>query len=208
MLIKLTQSNEIAQYPYQFSDLQRDNPNTGFPADLSAVDLSEFNAAVVEPTAAPAFDAITEVVSEGTPSFSEGKWRQVWIVSALNPSEIADKLVALKSAKNSQINAARLAANFTVFTHAGKTIACDQLSRSDIDGMNGFVTLYGSLPPGWPGGWKAVDNTYVAITTVAEWKAFYASMFTQGNTNFAKSQTLKASLAAATTAAQVQAIVW
>lgn len=117
-------------------------------------------------------------------------------------------LAQLKAAKNAEINAARLAANFSTFTHAGKAIACDQLSRSDIDGTNGFVALYSTLPPGWPGGWKAVDNTYVAIADVAAWKAFYSSMFAAGNANFAKAQTLKAQLDAATTAAQVSAIEW
>ncbi|MHB8123990.1 MAG: DUF4376 domain-containing protein [Desulfuromonadaceae bacterium] len=117
-------------------------------------------------------------------------------------------ITALKLAKNADINAARLAANFSTFPHAGKAIACDQLSRSDIDGTNGFVSLYGTLPPGWPGGWKAVDNTYVPISSVDGWKAFYSSMFAAGNANFAKAQALKTQLEAATTAAEVQAIVW
>ena len=127
-----------------------------------------------------------------------------WVVLAQHPS----LLPQLISAKNAEINAARLAANFSTFTHAGKAIACDQLSRSDIDGTNGFVALYGSLPPGWPGGWKAVDNSYVPIADVAAWKAFYSSMFAAGNANFAKAQALKAQLDAATTAEQVAAIVW
>jgi hypothetical protein len=117
-------------------------------------------------------------------------------------------LAALKATKNAEINAARLVANFSTFHHAGKAIACDQLSRSDIDGTNGFVSLYGTLPPGWPGGWKAVDNTYVPISSVDGWKAFYSSMFAAGNANFAKAQALKTQLEAATTAAEVQAIVW
>lgn len=117
-------------------------------------------------------------------------------------------LAPLKAAKNAEINAARLAASFSTFTHAGKAIACDQLSRSDIDGTNGFVSLYGAMPPGWPGGWKAVDNTYVPIATVGDWKAFYASMFAAGNANFAKAQALKTQLDAAATAEEVAAIAW
>lgn len=128
--------------------------------------------------------------------------------SAMLASHRTAELGALKAAKNEEINAARLAANFSTFQHAGKAIACDQLSRSDIDGTNGFVALYGALPPGWPGGWKAVDNTYVAIATVADWKAFYTSMFAAGNANFAHAQALKALLAAATTAADIAAIQW
>lgn len=117
-------------------------------------------------------------------------------------------LAPLKSAKNEEINAARLAANFSTFEHAGKRIACDQLSRSDIDGTNGYVALYGDLPAGWPGGWKAVDNSYVQIEDVAAWKAFYGSMFAAGNANFAHAQALKAALANAGTPEEIEAINW
>lgn len=119
-----------------------------------------------------------------------------------------DVLLALKVAKNDEINAARWKANTGAFTHAGKAIACDPLSRSDIDGINGYVALNNALPPGWPGGWIAADNTILVIADVTAWKAFYASMVAAGNANFAYSQTLKASLASATTAAQVAAIKW
>lgn len=128
------------------------------------------------------------------------------VVVAYRVTEIP--LEEARSAKNEEINATRLAVNFTSFTHAGKEIACDQLSRSDIDGTNGYVALNGVLPVGWPGGWKAVDNSYVAISTVDDWKAFYASMFAQGNANFAKAQQLKAQLEEATTTAQIAAIQW
>jgi len=76
--------------------------------------------------------------------------------------------------------------------------------------MNGYVSLNSAMPPGWAsvGGWKAVDNTYVVIPDIAAWKAFYLSMFAAGNANFAKAQTLKAQLAAATTVEQINAIVW
>jgi len=71
-----------------------------------------------------------------------------------------------------------------------------------------MIANLGAMPPGWPGGWKAVDNTVLPIATVADWKAFYGSMFASGNANFIHAQDLKTALAAATTAAQVAAIVW
>lgn len=117
-------------------------------------------------------------------------------------------LAPLKAAKNEEINAARLAANFSTFEHAGKRIACDQLSRSDIDGTNGYVALNNAMPPGWMGAWKAVDNTYVSIPDVEAWKAFYVSMFAAGNAHFAHAQALKTMLAAATTAQEIEAIQW
>lgn len=124
------------------------------------------------------------------------------------PDKPAATLAELKVVKNADINAARLAANRGTFTHGGKEFACDELSRSDIDGANGMIANLGAMPPGWPGGWKAVDNSYHPIADVAAWKAFYASMFAAGNGNFAHAQALKDALAAATTPEQVSAIAW
>ena len=119
-----------------------------------------------------------------------------------DPRTLAD----LKAAKNAAINAARLRANQSHFTFAGKQIATDPLSRSDIDGAHGIVVATGALPPGWPGGWKAINNEYVLIPDVLTWLAFYGAMVAQGTANFNHSQALKAQLAAATTPAEVEAV--
>jgi hypothetical protein len=105
-------------------------------------------------------------------------------------------IAEFSAAKNTEINAWRLAANLSTFTHGGKIIACDALSRSDIDGVNGYVALYGSLPPAFPGAWKAVDNSYLPIADVTAWKGFYAAMVAQGAANFAHTQALKGQLQA------------
>ena len=132
-----------------------------------------------------------------------------WVEDGNTPAyDPAYTLAGVKAAKNDEINAARLSANRFTFPAGGKVFACDELSRSDIDGVNGYVTLFGALPAGWPGYWKAVDNTQYPITTLADWKAFYGAMVAAGNTNFAHAQTLKATLAAASTIEQVNAIVW
>jgi hypothetical protein len=120
----------------------------------------------------------------------------------------APTLAELKDAKNADINAWRAQANTGTFAHGGKAFACDALSRSDIDGVNGYVALFGALPPDFPGAWKAADNSYLPIADVAAWKAFYASMVAQGAANFAHAQQLKAQLAAAETPEAVAAIVW
>jgi hypothetical protein len=117
-------------------------------------------------------------------------------------------LSELKIQKNSEINAARLAANESYFVFQGKHIACDRLSRSDIEGVNGVVTLTGTLPNSFPGVWKAMDNTYVNIPDKMTWIMFYGSMVSQGIANFNYSQQLKSELNAATTNEQVENIVW
>lgn len=112
----------------------------------------------------------------------------------------------LKARKNAAINAARLKANQSHFTFAGKQIAVDPLSRSDIDAAHGAILMLGAMPGGWPGGWKAMDNTIVPIADLATWGQFYGAMVAQGTANFAHAQALKAQLAAATTAEEVAAV--
>ena len=123
-------------------------------------------------------------------------------------AQSAAVLAAKKASKNLEINQWRATANQTFFTHAGKQIACDALSRSDIDAVAGSISMDGVFPAGFPGAWKALDNSLVMLPNIAAFKLMYASMTTQGSINFGKSQTLKTQLATATTAAQVAALVW
>lgn len=117
-------------------------------------------------------------------------------------------LEQVRADKKQQINTWRLAANQVGFNFAGKRISTDTLSRSDIDGTNGTVALTGSFPAGWPGYWKAEDNSLVPITSIDEWKLFYAAMSAQGAANFLTSQGLKAMVDAAQTIAEVEAVAW
>ena len=180
------------------------HPLTVFPAPFAPPD----GYAPLADIAPPAHDPDTQRLEPLAPVKVGSTWEPRWRVVALPAAEVAATLAAARAAKHVEINAARWAANSSTFTHAGKTFACDQLSRSDIDGTNGFVALYNTLPPGWPGGWKAVDNSYLPIADVAAWKSFYTSMFAAGAANFAKSQALKASVDAATTLAQVRGVAW
>lgn len=179
-----------------------------FPTSISDADLESVGLRPVLSATRPAHDPITHVARELPPIQVAGVWTQQWTVQELPLDLAAANLAAAKASKNAEINAARLAANRSTFSHAGKTFACDELSRSDIDGINGFVALNSAMPPGWPGGWKAVDNSVHPIPDVGAWKAFYAAMVAAGNANFAKAQALKATLAAASTAAQIAAVVW
>jgi hypothetical protein len=129
--------------------------------------------------------------------------RMVW-----DGEQFGVDLAAAKGAKNDQINTWRAAANLSTFPHAGKQIACDTLSRSDIDGVANHIALFGQFPVGFPGAWKAVDNTLILLADVDAFRAMYASMTAQGTENFNHSQSLKAALAMATTPEEVAAIEW
>lgn len=80
---------------------------------------------------------------------------------AEHQARLAPDLATLKAIKNTEINTWRAAANLSTFPHAGKHIACDELSRSDIDGVANHIGLFGEFPAGFPGAWKATDNTVI-----------------------------------------------
>lgn len=179
-------------------------PNVSFPAVFEPP--ADYMPVVLTPP--PAYDHLVDDVQPAAPVFSQGQWHQQWEVVALAPSIAAGNLAIAKDAKNLEIDEARASANQTFFVYGGKQISCNSLSRSDIDAINGSVALNGTMPPNWPGAWKAIDKSFVLIPDVATWKAFYAAMVDQGMANFAHSQALKTQLAAATTAAQIAAVTW
>jgi hypothetical protein len=126
----------------------------------------------------------------------------------IKPDAAPVDLAALKVAKNAEINRWRDEANATSFPYAGKLIAVDFVSYKDIMVTAGNISLFGTFPPDWPGGWKAMDNTYIAMPTIDDFKAMYAAMTQRGLNNFTHSQALKAAKDAATTPEEVAAIVW
>lgn len=173
---------------------------TDLPADLHAVQWSG-TAGHVERQGMPnqTIDSLGDYQT----------WISRWnIAVAAADAPIVVTLDEAKAAKNAEINAARADANSQTFHHSGREFACDALSRSDIDGINGYVALNGDFPAQFPGAWKAIDNSYYPLPDVAAWKAFYASMVATGGANFAHAQALKAQLASATTIEEVDAIAW
>lgn len=157
-----------------------------------------------EETQEPATSPTARVSRALTIENGVAKW--AYTVAPLKGAELDAALEALRIQKNTQINTARMRANTSTFMFDGKPIACDELSRSDIDGVAGYISLFGEFPPGWPGAWKAADNTYVPMTNIAHFRAMYAAMAGAGLANFARAQSLKAELAAAHTAEEIDAI--
>lgn len=141
----------------------------------------------------------------GTPLTDHMAMLNEWVAGYVPP---VPDITVLKAAKNLQINQWRATANKTHFPHGGKLIACDDLSRGDIDAVANSIALTGAFPAGFPGAWKATDNSYIMLSDVDAFKAMHAAMTAQGTANFMHAQTLKTALAAATTEEQINAIVW
>lgn len=170
---------------------------------------TDFNVVIVTEPPSPAFDKNNTKCEHDGVEYRNGKWYWKWVITPLSNDHIAYQLKMAKEAKNAEINLWRSQANQSTFTHLGKQIACDALSRSDIDGVANSIALTGSFPAGFPMGWKCTDNvSYVALPDVAAFKAMYASMTAQGTANFGKSEGLKQALKNATTLEQVESIQW
>ena len=133
--------------------------------------------------------------------------RYKWVGGGPHLVETAT-LSDLKARKCAEITKAKINANMDSFLFGGKKIAVDDASFREMQSTNGFVALNNEMPSGWPGGWKAVDNTYVIIADAAAWRTFYNTMVQAGLSNFNKSQALKLVLENATTAEQIQAVEW
>jgi len=120
----------------------------------------------------------------------------------------APNIDTMRIEKNAEIDQWRAEANASAFPHGGKLVACDPLSRSDLDGVAHHIALFAAFPEGFPGGWKATDKTMLPLADADAFRAMYASMTAQGAENFNHSQELKARLSAASTPEEIAAIAW
>ena len=198
------------QYPLSERQIREALPQVSFTTPFTA----PMPYVIVFPSPAPGFDSDNEYIEEGFPVDIDGQFYQTWEVKSKWASQEeadaanAERLAVAKAAKNLEINAERTRANDSWFMFLDSRISCDQLSRNDIQGVNGHVSNTGSLPDEWPSGWKHMDNGYVPIVSVEMWKMFYAAMVNQGMTNFQKAQALKQRVIEATTVQEVYAIKW
>ena len=101
MHIKLN-NGAVEKYPYSFTELKKDNPQTSFPQNPSAELLAEFGMLPVEAVEKPQYD-YTKNVTEGTPTLQNGKWVQTWVVVNLTAEEIAE----VKEQNNAEIKEKR-----------------------------------------------------------------------------------------------------
>ncbi len=178
------------------------------PAVLDVETLAKYGKVAVLESPKPHVSINQRVERDGVVRDAKGNWVQRWRVEGLTSEQLAERLVDAKFNKNTEINQAWLRANKTSFPFQGKQIECDDLGRSNIDGVAGNIALNGSFPPDFPLAWKAMDNSYVPIPDVATFKQMYTAMTQQGVVNFNKAQKLKKMNADAVTIDEVATIKW
>lgn len=118
MRYALVRDGAIAQYPYSFSMLRRDNPMVSFPRDPDAAKLAEWGVVTVHDAPQPAYDVAKDIV-ESTPVLSGGTWVQSWQQVDADPEVVAQRLEGQKTkTERSEIVADKFVGQFIAMTPA------------------------------------------------------------------------------------------
>ncbi len=83
----LIANGQVSKYPYSTGMLCADNPQTSFPESMTGDRLAEWNVFPVFETERPSVDH-TKIVTEDTPSFTDGRWTQTWVVSDATEEQV------------------------------------------------------------------------------------------------------------------------
>jgi hypothetical protein len=93
-------------YPYSIGQLRKDNPQVSFPKNPTDELLEFYSVFPVTRTERPEYNPITQNLTEGTPTFIEGVWTQVWITTDATPEEVKQrKAKQLSSIKQQRASA-------------------------------------------------------------------------------------------------------
>ena len=97
--------NQIVEiYPYSFGDLQRDNPNTSYPANASNGTLAEWNVFPVTDKPTPDYNPATQNCNQVNPTLKAGKWEMAWAVTPATPEQITERTAAKETEVRQQRN--------------------------------------------------------------------------------------------------------
>jgi hypothetical protein len=118
MTYALIKNGAVAQYPYSFGQLRKDNPQVSFPRNPDDAKLAEFGVVAVAPTAKPAGDLAKNIV-ETTPVLTGGVWTQAWSVVEASADEIAERQKSAALANDTAaVKADSFVASFLTMTPA------------------------------------------------------------------------------------------
>lgn len=106
------ENGQVAAYPYTYSQLRADNPNTSFPRTPGPW-LEEYGVYAVADTARPAPSSISVNVVEGAPTLANGQWVQSWVEVPASAEEIAEREEA--AAQEGELTEAKLDAWIVAF---------------------------------------------------------------------------------------------
>jgi hypothetical protein len=81
----------VVQFPFTTGQLKAENPHTGFPRELPADVLAQYNVFAVSLEAAPAIDDRTQSrnLADAPTRAVDGSWALGWVVTDKSPEELA-----------------------------------------------------------------------------------------------------------------------
>lgn len=90
-MFALVENGVVVKHPYSATDLKRAHKEISFPKNPSDAQLADWNVLRVFNSTPPTFNALTEVLEETTPIFTDNRWTQVWSVRAATAEEVAQR---------------------------------------------------------------------------------------------------------------------
>ncbi|WP_416368573.1 hypothetical protein [Tritonibacter mobilis] len=129
----LIQNGAVAQFPYSLAQMKQDNPNVGFPRNVS-LPFEGPNGTLVEVVQAdmPTLAAGQKAVPDTSPSLANGEWVLGWTVQAMTSEEAQAEHEKMRAEVNSE-RARRLVAGTSVTITGHGPVA---LSGRDEDTRN------------------------------------------------------------------------
>jgi hypothetical protein len=88
MYIKITNDTPAA---YSVAQLRADNPQVSFPQNIPDTTLAEYGVYPLQSADQPAYDPLTQDLSDGAPVQQGGQWVQTWVVTQASPEAIAQR---------------------------------------------------------------------------------------------------------------------
>ena len=83
-------NSEVETYPYSIRQLKADNPNTGFPPNVTESSLAEWNVYPMSHLDAASHNARTHIATQQTtPTFNNDRWELGWDISEQTEEQIA-----------------------------------------------------------------------------------------------------------------------
>ena len=131
-----------------------------------------------------------------------------WFLLGQSTAVVEKTFEELKAIKREEITNARLKANYDKFTLEDKEFNASQAAQNDLNGISNYISLYGELPPSFPGAWMALDESILYIPDVDSFKGLYSAFVAQGNANFTKMAILLAHVELATTPEELAEVIW
>lgn len=89
MIYALISNDQVVKFPYYFYELQNENPQVSFPAELSEEMLANYGIVVVYENEIPEFDIGMQTVDQTDCEYNglNGRWEVSWQVRDLTIEE-------------------------------------------------------------------------------------------------------------------------